>query len=532
MCAMGLCSCASNPTMIASSYDKQEPAATGKTDVAVKNGANGHGPGAEGSNAGVQTLKPESQPLTPPSSERVQSLKRVAEETDDEDSVIGNLPAVNLDAEILRNQKAGSNDGLIAKEIKRLLLEFGEDKEQAPDIFFKEVKAYITIFQTNPQYRGFITASLKRSSRHLSMVKGIFNERGIPEDMAYIAFIESGFSRMARSRAGAAGMWQFMPGTARNYSLRVNKTIDDRFDHVKSTYAAVEYFHDLIAIFGPRSFLLALAAYNCGEYKIISCLKKIDDPFEQRNFWHIRGCLAKETQEYPPKIIAAAIVGNNPAAFGFPRFEPVEGGDTEIAVASVTPRVGKKAPVTPQIEEKGVPRRETKAVKAAPKQRTVKKAAKPKLLIYTARKGNTLSVVAEAFNTSVQDLKQWNNMKSDVLPLECKLKIYPKGEMERITYKVRKGDSIREIGDSFRVRPVHIIVCNGLKNGWQLKPGQNLVFFKEIKTRPVVYTVQKGSNLTLISNKYHVTVKDLIMWNNLSSSTLIPRQKLKIYASI
>ena len=231
------------------------------------------------------------------------------------------MPETFEDIQKFKSTQPILDDQVIESDFRRILVQFGEDDLEAHVDFLNEVKKYIGFFRTNPQWRQFIIASLKRSSKYLPFSKAIFSKRGIPEDMAYIAFIESGFNPRAISSAGASGMWQFMPKTARDYSLKVAKSIDERFDPVKSTFAAVDYFHDLIAIFGPKSFLLSMAAYNCGEAKVISCLKGIENPFIERNFWHIKSCLPAETREFPTKIIAVAIIGNNPEAFGFQKFE-------------------------------------------------------------------------------------------------------------------------------------------------------------------------------------------------------------------
>ncbi|MBA4417285.1 MAG: hypothetical protein C0392_05155 [Syntrophus sp. (in: bacteria)] len=451
---------------------------------------------------------------------------------DEDEITLKDLPEIQLSEQVLKDSRKIGNDELIESELKRLLLEFGDDSKEVPDIFLNEIKAYIRIFQTNPQYRGFITASLKRSAQYMPLVKGIFSEKGIPEDMVYIAFIESGFNKRAKSRVGALGMWQFMPKTARGYSLKVSNNIDERLDPVKSTKAAVDYFHDLIAIFGPRSFLLALAAYNCGEGKIIYCLKKIDNPFEERNFWHIRGCLARETREYPPKIIAAAIIGNNPEVFGFPKFSPIpfkEEGVDGVMTANNTTTSSRKGVLPETYKEIPGTRKEMNHARKSAKNEHIVKTVNAKPIIYTPKKGNTLAMVADAFNVGKNDIKKWNGLKSDAISMQKNLKIYTRNPVEKIVYKARKGDSITEISESFRVRPVQVITCNGLKNGWQIKPGQNLVFFKEIKQRPLVYTVQKGAKLAQISQKYNVTVKNLMMWNSLDSSTIHPQQKLRIY---
>ena len=392
------------------------------------------------------------------------------------------LPDIKIDERSLGKATTVGHDALILKELKRLLREFGEKDNEVETVFLNEVKLYVKAFQTNEQYRRFMNNSLRRSARYMPAVKEVFRKRNIPEDMAFIAFLESGFNPGARSHAGAVGMWQFMSGTAKRYSLKVNDRVDDRLDPVKSTYAAVEYFHDLIAIFGPRSFLLALAAYNCGEGRIISCLKKIDNPMEERTFWHIRTCLAPETREYPPKIIASAVIGSNPEVFGFPRYD---GGEESLEIKtafadyrSIEETAGETRPVPrPQIRNKDAGNAgNTKAAKA--KVARAAKPAEPKPVVYVVKKNNNLAVVAEMFKVEQGDIKKWNRMKDNRVMAGQKLKIYPPVNLDMVSYKVKKGDTITEICQNLKVRPRDVIAGNGLKNGLSIKQGQLLVVYK------------------------------------------------------
>ena len=389
------------------------------------------------------------------------------------DNILNEITDIKENAREIETGGAIGDDELIENEIKRLMYEFGEDEDEVPQVFIDEVKGYIMLFQTNPHLRKFITASLERAAKYMLMTKAFLGKKGIPEDMAYIAFIESGFNPHAVSRAGAVGMWQFMPHTARDYSLTVNRKIDERRNPVKSTYAAVDYFQDLISIFGPRSFLLAMAAYNSGEGKIISCLREIENPMEERNFWHIRPCLAEETREFPQKIIAAAIIGNNPEVFGFPSFDRNE---DEI--------------VNPVVFAEYKPDSENPQKTTAHK--SSRESMKPKAIIYTVKKGNSLSLIAETFGVKGSDIRRWNRMKSEKLFAGQKLKIYTENQMESVRYKVRKGDTVIEISRKFKVRPAYIIVCNGLKNGWDIKVGQTLILYKTIQKKATVYTAKKA----------------------------------------
>ncbi|MDR2592041.1 MAG: transglycosylase SLT domain-containing protein [Chitinispirillales bacterium] len=202
--------------------------------------------------------------------------------------------------------------------INAVLIRFGEDGYQAPTEMIERVEHYLELYR-GPM-RGTITIWMERSQRYFPMIRAVFSEKNVPFELAYVSMLESGFNASAVSHAGAAGMWQFMPQTARRYGLRVDGGVDERTDPEKATRAAAAYFKDLIAIFGSRSStMLCMAAYNAGEQRVINALKRIDDPVNDRDFWHLyrMGWLAKETNEYIPQVIALIIISDNPGEYGF-----------------------------------------------------------------------------------------------------------------------------------------------------------------------------------------------------------------------
>jgi membrane-bound lytic murein transglycosylase D len=173
------------------------------------------------------------------------------------------------------------------------------------------VQAFIERFTgTN---RDVVELWLNRSSRYLSMIRDVLRNQGLPEDLAFVAMIESGYNPLAVSRAGAKGMWQFMAGTARRYGLRVDQWVDERLDPEKSTAAAAKYLRDLYQQFG--SWALAKAAYNAGEVKIIRAMRVAGST----DFWALARTrlLRQETREFVPAIHAATVIGRDPQRFGF-----------------------------------------------------------------------------------------------------------------------------------------------------------------------------------------------------------------------
>jgi len=154
---------------------------------------------------------------------------------------------------------------------------------------------------------------LERSGKYLALMKEILKAKNMPEDIAFLPLIESGFNPNAYSVARAVGPWQFIASTARNYGLTIDWWRDERKDPVKSTEAAANYLKDLYEMFG--SWNLAMAAYNAGEGKILRAINrtKSDNYWALLNTRHIK----KETKEYVPRFIAATLIATNPHDYGF-----------------------------------------------------------------------------------------------------------------------------------------------------------------------------------------------------------------------
>ncbi|WP_051173240.1 lytic transglycosylase domain-containing protein [Thermodesulfobacterium hveragerdense] len=159
---------------------------------------------------------------------------------------------------------------------------------------------------------------LKRCTPYLPYFKTIFREYGVPEDLVYLAFIESGCNPFAISRAGAVGIWQFMEKTGRSYRLKIDYWVDERKDFIRSTHAAALYLKRLYAIFGD--WRPAVASYNLGEGRLLRILRA-------KNFidyWQLlnSGSLPLETAAYLPQWMAITFIIKNPQKYGFQPLEP------------------------------------------------------------------------------------------------------------------------------------------------------------------------------------------------------------------
>jgi len=206
----------------------------------------------------------------------------------------------------------------VESEIKALLKEFGAEEYSISKEFTEQVRRFIRQYQERD--RPHMERALGRSRKELEAVRRQLEADKLPPDLAYMVLVESAFIGGSTSSAGAAGLWQFTPGTAKAYGLKVGDGIDERLDARKSTAAAGRYIRELILDFGSgSSVMLALAAYNSGPGKVKRAIRTVADPIKQRDFWYLyrTKALPPETREYIPKTIGVIIIGRHPARFGF-----------------------------------------------------------------------------------------------------------------------------------------------------------------------------------------------------------------------
>ncbi len=466
------------------------------------------------------------------------------------------------------NPENRAERAFIESEVRRILRQFGDTSPAERDfqMLVAETENYIDFYRG--KYRGFFERSYLRKHKYWPTIQAVFAAQNLPPELGYIAFIESGFSPRALSHANANGLWQFIPETGRRYGLTQR---DDFADVQKSTVAAADYLIDLLAIFGSRSFLLAAASYNAGEGRIIGCLRHIQDPFERRSFWEIRGCLAQETQEYIPKLIAAAVLSNDPRRFGFDLpteeemrqrydvvvlpypmqltavsqiaglpIEDLKAANTELeAYAGATP--GRNFPL---YLPKGTGEAFRLALTATPPAAVVlasnelpASSSKPKKRSdrsYVVKRGDTLSKIARKYGLDVDDLVRRNKLRSPSSLKVGQRLVVPGGgsssaEPDRIVFTVQIGNSLQDIADLFSVRYRDIMSWNDLKSR-SVKAGQRLTIRPARTYEQRYYEVQRGDNLSEIARRHGVSVDALVTANGPEVREILrPGQRLVLY---
>jgi membrane-bound lytic murein transglycosylase D len=208
---------------------------------------------------------------------------------------------------------------------------------QLPDLrgsITRRTLKFVRFFARTERGRGMFETWLKRSGKYQDMIQAELRDRRLPEDLIWLAMIESGFDAKARSPAGAVGLWQFMPATGEVYGLMQNRHFDQRRNPRLATQAAAHHLRDLYMRFGQWD--LALAAYNMGYEQLLNAI----DRYGTSDFNELsrQEAIPSETAAYVPKIMAAAIVANNLEHFGFDKVEPSRPVDAaEIAVPPGTP---------------------------------------------------------------------------------------------------------------------------------------------------------------------------------------------------
>lgn len=385
---------------------------------------------------------------------------------------------------------------------------------------------------------------LTRSGQYMGMVKDILRQEGVPEELAYLVLIESGFNLQARSWAHAVGPWQFILGTARLFGLRIDPWIDERCDPEKSTVAAARYLKYLYSIFD--SWPLAIAAYNGGEGTVLRALErqKTDD------FWSLK--LPRQTEEYVPQFMAALELAREPAKYGLIEEVPQALPFEEVVVRGpVDLRTIARACETPMDTVKllNPSFRRTK---------TPSRSGGHRVRVPVGRAQGYVSTLAEDGIEAESRARGLYGEGMSPGPVKGRTRLagatgtasaaggwHREDQAEDelyVTYKVRKGDSLYRIAKNFGTTVREIEEYNDIGSRKIIKPGQRILIPRDAvklaaspskrevsRSARLEHTVRRGDTLYAIARAYGVSVKDIVRWNKLESAQLIRAgQKLVI----
>lgn len=387
-------------------------------------------------------------------------------------------------------------------------------KSDIPLTMNRQVEYFIKYFQTSG--RNSFSKWLSRSERYIPMMKELLKKEGLPEDLVYLAMIESGFSTHAYSVASAVGPWQFMSGTGKRYDLRIDPWIDERRDPVKSTVAAAMYLKELYSLFN-NDWYLAAAGYNAGENKILRAINM----YETRNFWELSqgSYLKRETKDYVPKLLAAAIIAKEPAKFGFADIAylpPIEYDEVRIpsrtdldlaakicdipteAVKALNPELRRwcTPPNYPDYKLK-VPKGKKDIFEAEYAKLPEDKRFTERITYarYRAKKRDTLAAIARRYGTTTEALAELNHLSGksrlrgkvlkvpvqvaalDAVSAKKARRMAEDKEFKKY-YVVKKGDTAHTVARRFNISTKLLAAWNNLKGKMALKPGRRIVVAK------------------------------------------------------
>jgi membrane-bound lytic murein transglycosylase D len=449
-------------------------------------------------------------------------------------------------------------------------------------IYNQHVKSFIELYSV--RRRNLTQRIMGLSHVYFPMFEEVLDRYDIPLEMKYLAVIESALNPTAGSHMGARGLWQFMYGTGKVYNLRVTSLVDDRHDPYKSTVAAAEHMRDLYNIY--QDWFLVLAAYNAGAGNVNRAIRRAGGV---RDYWAIWPFLPRETRSYVPAFIAVNYVMSHAAEHNLYPLHPgvvMHGTDTVtvrevLAFDQLHEKLG--IPMddlkffNPQFRKDIIPASpENKYIIRIPNEyvgpflnnekdlyayRTKKGLEKEKLLeqiqsvsdqsVHVVRSGENLGVIARRYRVGVNQLRAWNNLRSNTIYPGQRLTVYSSGtpaaqpgqapvqRSSTATYHtVKQGETLGQIAQRYKCSVTDLREWNSI-SGSLIRSGQRLRVFppeqataqkSEVEGQYMVHVVRSGDNLWDIARSYDgVTVEQIKRLNNMGNNSRIrPGQKLKI----
>jgi membrane-bound lytic murein transglycosylase D len=385
----------------------------------------------------------------------------------------------------------------------------------------ERVVKYLRFYRDSPSGRAVARVWAKKCGRYRAALQAELAKAGLPTDLVWLSLIESGHNPTIVSPAGAAGLWQFMPETARTYGLTVDRWVDERLDPERSTEAATRFLADLYRRFG--SWDLAMAGYNMGHGGLVRSIKK----FNTNDFWELgrhEAGIPWETSLYVPKILATAIAMNNKKSFGLDdgapdppeTFDVVRVGpgvalEDVARAAGVAPELverlnpaylaGRTPPVAPGRVSPHFTVRLPKASSGSARTLGSFERSREELVPFVVRQGDTPASIARATRTSEAVIRSANRIGAQEVLGAGTILLVPKGapvqpatpvledvvvitrdvaaspDSIRLFYPVVPGDTLSSVASAFGVTRADLVAWNAVDDSARLQEGMVLQVF-------------------------------------------------------
>ena len=469
------------------------------------------------------------------------------------------------------------NIPLLTKEEKDLYLNYEyvikEDTFDFPLVINHQVESHIRYY--SKIYPSTFRNWMEKANKYIYLVKDILRREGLPQQLAILPFVESGYDVEAYSHMGAGGMWQFMPTTGKSYGLKVNEWLDERRDFEKATHAAVRHLNELYRQLGD--WYLAIGAYNAGLYKIYSGIKKYktEDFFTLSKYRYLKN----ETKEYVPKFIALSILYYKYEQYGFspPTTQPLlyekVNFSQPVNLFVIADIIGSnynylrelnpdlKKPITPPDDDYSLKIPYGKKESLLEKINGLKPEDLLQVKIYKGKTGESITSIANKFKVSEDEIKGLNGFRYSKLLFDTYVFIPIPGKFDKRyqnefanavkidtpkVHVVKKGENLYNIAHKYGLSLNELISYNKGVNPKLIKPGQPLIVasdYKNIKKVTVKnsykkksspqldgnkYRVKSGDSLWSIASTFNTSVSEIKKLNNLTSTVLKPGRILEI----
>jgi len=439
------------------------------------------------------------------------------------------------------------------------------------------------------KHPSYLKRVAKRAEPFLYYIVDELEKNDMPIELALLPVVESAFDPFAYSHGRASGMWQFVPGTGDRFGMKQNWWYDGRRDVVASTEGAIKYLKYLNKFF-DGDWMLALAAYNSGEGRVRSAVRKNKRLGKPTDFWSLD--LPKETRAYVPKLLALADIIKRPHDFDLTLY-PIDNKSvlsqvdikSQLDLAKAATLAGLSLAELQRLNpgfnrwatDPDGPHRLLLPSHTVEKfELGLGKLSKNDRLAwqrYKIKSGDNLGVIANKFNTRVDLIQQVNNIKGNqiragkhlLIPVAAKsLDSYVFSQEQRIakkqsrpgtgrkiTHTVKSGDNLWDLGQKYKVNSKSIAKWNGFAPRDTLKLGQKLVIWQKETSksnyanttagnnvenaimRNITYKVRRGDSFARIADKFNVRISDIERWNKLDRSKYLqPGQRLKLSVDV